>query len=112
VAADAALLERAIANVLDNAVSASPPDQPVRVEAFTISGRVDLCVIDRGGGIPREHREEIFQPFQRLADHGTGVGLGLAITRGFVTAMNGELSIDDTPGGGVTLVISLPEAAS
>jgi two-component system sensor histidine kinase KdpD len=52
----------------------------------------------------------VFQPFQRLVDHGSGVGLGLAIARGFVTAMGGALTIDDTPGGGVTMVIGLPEA--
>ena len=52
----------------------------------------------------------MFQPFQRLVDHGTGVGLGLAIARGFVEAMGGELTIDDTPGGGTTMIISLVEA--
>jgi two-component system sensor histidine kinase KdpD len=50
----------------------------------------------------------VFQPFQRLADHGTGVGLGLAIARGFIDATGGELTIEDTPGGGVTMVVSLP----
>jgi two-component system, OmpR family, sensor histidine kinase KdpD len=111
VTADPALLERAVANLVNNAVSVCPVDQPVRVEAGAIAGHVDLRIIDRGPGIRSTDRERIFQPFQRLVDHGTGVGLGLAIARGFIDAMGGELLIDDTPGGGVTMVISLPAAS-
>jgi two-component system sensor histidine kinase KdpD len=111
VAADPALLERALANLLDNATSASPPDRPARIEAGAVAGRVDTRIIDHGPGIPRNARERVFQPFQRLVDHGTGVGLGLAIARGFVDAMGGELALEDTPGGGVTMVVSLPEAS-
>jgi two-component system sensor histidine kinase KdpD len=110
VAADPALLERVLANLLDNAVGSSPPDRPVRIEAGAIAGRVDTRIVDQGPGIPRQDRDRVFQPFQRLVDHGAGVGLGLAIARGFVEAMGGELSIEDTPGGGVTMVVSLPEA--
>ena len=76
-------------------------------------GRVDIRVIDRGPGIRPIDRELVFQPFQRVVDHradGSGVGLGLAIARGFVEAMGGELTIDDTPGGGVTMVVGLPLA--
>jgi two-component system sensor histidine kinase KdpD len=109
-AADPALLERALANLLDNATSASPPDRPARIEAGAVAGRVDIRIIDHGPGIPRLERERVFQPFQRLVDHGTGTGLGLAIARGFITAMGGELALEDTPGGGVTMVVSLPEA--
>jgi len=109
-AADAALLERAIANLIDNAVAVSPPGKPVRIQAGAIAGRIDTRVIDQGPGIPREERERVFQPFQRLVDHGTGVGLGLAIARGFVEAMGGDLTLEDTPGGGITMVVSLPEA--
>jgi two-component system sensor histidine kinase KdpD len=111
VLADAALLERAVANLVDNAVSASPADSGVRIEAGAIAGRVDLRIVDRGPGIPPADRERVFQPFQRLVDHGSGVGLGLAIARGLVTAMGGELTIEDTPGGGVTMVISLLEVS-
>ena len=111
VVADPALLERALANLLDNAASASPPDRPARIEAGDVAGRVDVRVIDHGPGIPRQDRERVFQPFQRLVDHGTGVGLGLAIARGFVDAIGGELALEDTPGGGVTMVVSLPQAA-
>ncbi len=76
--------------------------------------RVDIRVIDRGPGIRPADRELVFQPFQRLVDHradGAGVGLGLAIARGFVEAMGGELAIEDTPGGGVTMVVGLPARA-
>jgi len=107
---DAALLERAVANLVDNAVRHSPSDRPVRVEAGAVAGRVDLRVVDRGPGIPLAQRDVIFQPFQRLGDAGadTGVGLGLAVARGFVEAVGGEISVEDTPGGGLTMVISLP----
>jgi two-component system sensor histidine kinase KdpD len=110
VLADPALLERALANLVDNAVSASPPDGRVRVEAAAVRDRVTLVVVDQGPGIADDERERVFRPFQRLVDHGGGVGLGLAIARGFVTAMDGELAIEDTPGGGTTMVVSLPVA--
>jgi two-component system, OmpR family, sensor histidine kinase KdpD len=110
VRADAALLERAIANVVANALQASPPDRPVRIFAGASAERVELTIVDNGPGIPRSKREEVFQPFQRLGDNpqGTGVGLGLAVARGFVEAMDGELTLDDTPGGGATVAISVP----
>ena len=111
--ADAALLERAIANVVENAIAWSPPDAHVRVEACVAQDRVDLRVVDRGPGIPPAEREDVFRPFQRLGDrsNGSGVGLGLAVARGFVEAMGGEIVVDDTPGGGVTMVISMPAAS-
>jgi two-component system, OmpR family, sensor histidine kinase KdpD len=107
--ADAALLERAIANVVDNALAWSPPDESVRVEAGAIAGRVDLRVVDRGPGIPADQRERVFLPFQRLGDqsNGTGTGLGLAVARGFVEAMGGTIMVEDTPGGGLTMVVGL-----
>jgi two-component system, OmpR family, sensor histidine kinase KdpD len=109
---DAALLERAVANVIGNAVAFTPSGQRVRVEAGAFADRLDLRVVDRGAGIPRSDRERVFQPFQRLGDRhrGGGVGLGLAVTRGFVNAMGGTVEIDDTPGGGTTVVITLPVA--
>jgi two-component system sensor histidine kinase KdpD len=112
VRADAALLERAIANVVENAIAWSPPAAAVRVEACVAQERVDLHVVDRGPGIPSSQREDVFRPFQRLGDrsNGSGVGLGLAVARGFVEAMGGELLVEDTPGSGVTMVISLPAA--
>jgi len=107
---DPALLERAIANVIDNALSYSPPEQPVRVEAAVVGDRLVLRVIDRGPGIQPADRERVFQPFQRFGDAGarTGVGLGLAVARGFTEAVGGEIRVDDTPGGGATIVFSFP----
>ena len=119
VSADPALLERAVANLIDNAVTHSDDGTTVRVEAGAVAGRVDVRVVDQGRGIPERDREKVFLPFQRLGDsqpdtgrHATGVGLGLAVAKGFVEAMGGELVLEDTPGGGVTMVISLIVAAS
>ncbi|MEO6317211.1 MAG: DUF4118 domain-containing protein [Acidimicrobiales bacterium] len=110
VQADPALLERAVANLTANAITASGPGRRVRLEAGAIARRVDLRIVDRGPGIPVAERSRIFEPFQRLGDSGSGVGLGLAVAKGFVEAMGGELTVEDTPGGGVTMVVGLPEA--
>ena len=111
VEADPALLERIVANLVDNAITHSASTCPVRVEAGIVGTRVLLRVIDRGKGIRPEDRERVFQPFQRLDDAaprgGAGVGLGLAVARGFTRAMRGELTIDDTPGGGTTMIVEL-----
>ena len=111
---DAALVERAVANVVDNAVRHSTGEYPVRIEAGVIGERVDLRIVDRGRGIPRAHRARLFQPFQRLGDtdSSTGIGLGLAVSKGFVEAVRGEILVEDTPGGGITMVLSLPVATS
>jgi two-component system, OmpR family, sensor histidine kinase KdpD len=109
--ADPALLERAVANLIENAVAWAGDALPVRVEAGAVGDRVDLRVVDRGPGVPPDQRDQIFQPFQRLGDRGgsgAGVGLGLAVARGFVEAMGGQIAAEDTPGGGLTMVISLP----
>ena len=113
VEADPALLERVVANVVANAVAWSPAGVPARVEAGEVGGRVHLRVIDRGPGIAAEDRAKVFEPFQRLGDRSSlaGVGLGLAVSRGFVQAVGGDLRLDDTPGGGLTVVIDLPEAS-
>jgi two-component system, OmpR family, sensor histidine kinase KdpD len=117
VAADAALLERALANLIANSARVSPPGTPPRVTAGEVgagpSHRIDICVIDSGPGIKPADRELVFQPFQQLGDHDAnagGVGLGLAIARGFVESMGGELVVEDTPGGGTTMIVSLPIA--
>ena len=111
--ADPVLLERAVANLVANAVAWSPPSSVVRVGAGAVGGgRVHLFVADHGPGIPLDQRALVFEPFQRLGDQpkGTGVGLGLALSKGFVTAMGGTLTIDDTPGGGCTMIIDLAES--
>lgn len=109
VQADPALLERVIANLVSNAIAASDRDGRVRIEAGSVAGRVDLRIVDQGPGIPVEARERIFEPFQRVGDVGGGVGLGLAVAAGFTKVMGGELTVEDTPGGGVTMVVGLPE---
>jgi two-component system sensor histidine kinase KdpD len=112
VLADPGLLERAFANVIQNAVRFSPPDRPPRVTAGAIDGYVHVRIVDRGPGVPREQRERLFMPFQRLGDSGQdeGVGLGLAVAKGFVEAMGGEVEVEDTPGGGLTVVARLRAA--
>jgi two-component system sensor histidine kinase KdpD len=113
VQADPTLLERAVANIVANALAWSPPTHVVRIEAAPISDRVHLRVIDRGPGVSTADRERVFQPFQRLGDRSNqaGVGLGLAVARGFVHVMGGGLLLEDTPGGGLTVVFDLPVAA-
>lgn len=112
VLADDGLLERALANLLANALAWSPPDHAVRVDAHVSAGRVVLRLADRGPGIPADARAAVFQPFQRLGDRSrqAGVGLGLAVAKGFVDAMGGDLELDDTPGGGLSVFVSLPKA--
>ena len=109
---DAALLERVVANLVENALAWSPVGSVVTVSAGMVAGRVDLRIVDRGPGIAVADRELVFQPFQRLGDkgRGTGVGLGLAVARGFLDAMGNELVIEDTPGGGTTMSIALKVA--
>jgi two-component system sensor histidine kinase KdpD len=110
--ADAGLLDRVVTNLLANARAASPPGAVVTVRGTAApAGRVRLAVIDHGRGIPRAVRDAAFAPFQRLDDHtGAGLGLGLAIARGFTEAQGGTLTPTDTPGGGLTMTISLPAA--
>ena len=85
---------------------------PVRVVAGAVDGGVDLRVVDRGPGVSRDERDRMFVPFQRLGDspQGAGVGLGLAVARGFVEAMGGVVEVEDTPGGGLTMVFRLQAA--
>ena len=103
--ADAALLERVIANVAHNAARLSPPGMPVRITAEVVDDAVELCVIDRGPGIPIDKRHAIFEPFQRLGDsqRSPGVGLGLAVAQGFLRAMDATIAIEETTGGGTTM---------
>ncbi|HUC32627.1 MAG TPA: ATP-binding protein, partial [Ilumatobacteraceae bacterium] len=114
VVADPALLERALANVVSNAVEFSPENDRVRITAHVqrsdVATSVQLCVIDHGPGIQPKDRAMVVQPFHRLSDdrRHTGVGLGLAIADGLSTAMGGTLELCDTPHGGLTVVLSLP----
>ena len=109
VQADAGQLERAIANVLDNAARFAG-DQPVSVRARAASKQVLLRVGDRGPGIAREELERIFEPFHSPGE-GSGTGLGLAIARGFLEANGGRIRAESLPGQGTTIVLSLPVPA-
>jgi len=106
---DPVLVERVVANLVDNALLHGA-GKAVRVEAGRVADWVDLRVIDHGPGIRPADRDLVFLPFQRLgdSDNRTGVGLGLAVSRGFVEAVGGQLDLEDTPGGGCTLVVRLP----
>lgn len=108
--ADAALLERVLANVVENAHKHAA-GSAVRVDATATRDRVVVRVVDGGPGVPPQRRDRMFEPFQRLGDvpRGTGVGLGLAVARGLTEAMGGTVEAEDTPGGGLTLVIELPQ---
>ncbi|MFG3026047.1 ATP-binding protein [Streptomyces sp. NPDC048254] len=110
--ADPPLLERVIANLVGNAARYSPPGKRVLVTASALAGRAELRIIDRGPGLPANGRDRLFEPFQRLGDtdNTTGLGLGLALARGLTEAMDGTLTPEDTPGGGLTMVVSLPLA--
>ncbi|WP_084724673.1 sensor histidine kinase [Streptacidiphilus melanogenes] len=112
VVVDGPLLERVVANLVGNALRHAS-GHPVLLSASALGDRVELRVVDRGPGLPESNREEMFQPFQRLGDNdnSTGVGLGLALARGLTEAMGGTLQPEDTPGGGLTMVVSLPAAA-
>jgi two-component system sensor histidine kinase KdpD len=111
VMADSGLLERVLANLVDNALRYAP-DSPVRVTAGQVGDRVLIAVVDEGPGIPRGTEDQLFAPFQRLGDHDNsiGVGLGLSVAHGFVEAMSGTIAAIDTPGGGLTVEIDLAAA--
>jgi two-component system sensor histidine kinase KdpD len=109
VRADAAQLERAIANVLDNATRYSA-GEPVSVRARATANQLLLRVGDRGPGVAREDLERIFEPFHSPGE-GSGTGLGLAIARGFLEANGGRIRAESLPGQGTTIVLSLPVPA-
>jgi two-component system sensor histidine kinase KdpD len=108
--ADPGLLERVLVNLVANAVRFNPPGRPVLVSASSLGDVVEIRVVDHGPGIPAADRERVFQAFQRLGDHDnhTGVGLGLAVARGLAEAMGGTVTPEDTPGGGLTMVLAMP----
>ena len=109
VLADGPLLERVVANLVANALRYSG-GVPVMVTASALGNQVEVRVVDHGPGLPPGDRDRVFMPFQRLGDtdNESGVGLGLALSRGLAEAMGGTLSPEDTPGGGLTMVLTLP----
>ncbi|HEX7660103.1 MAG TPA: DUF4118 domain-containing protein [Pseudonocardiaceae bacterium] len=129
VLADAGLLERVVANVIDNAVrhglrpvhagtgpahagtGPAAGEPAIAVRASALGTHAELRVVDHGPGLPKGTADTVFAPFQRLAgdrDTGVGLGLGLSVAKGFMDAMGGTITAEDTPGGGLTVVISLP----
>ncbi|MBB4966628.1 sensor histidine kinase KdpD [Saccharothrix violaceirubra] len=119
VLADAGLLERVVANVVDNALRHGRSRGPradgepgIAVRASAHGSRAELRVVDHGPGVPKDTAAAVFAPFQRLGDRDAtpGVGLGLSVAKGFVDAMGGSITAEDTPGGGLTIVVSLPTA--
>jgi K+-sensing histidine kinase KdpD len=108
--ADPALLERVLVNLISNALRYTPAGESVLVTASALGNSVEIRVIDRGPGIPEDERDRVFEPFQRLGDRDnhSGVGLGLALSRGLAEAMGGGILPDETPGGGVTMILTLP----
>lgn len=114
VLADPALLDRVLANLLGNAVEFAPPGTRVRIHAHARGTDVHVYVVDHGPGIRPRDRSTVLQPFHRLSDStsNSGVGLGLAIAEGLTAAMGGELELRDTPGGGLTVLVSLPAATA
>ena len=112
VLADPGLLERVLANLFSNALHHSPPARPPVLQAHRLDDTVVLEVIDYGAGVPDGLKTEIFEPFRRFDDRKVGVGLGLAVAKGFTEAMGGAIVAADTPGGGLTVRVTLPVASA
>jgi two-component system sensor histidine kinase KdpD len=111
---DPLFMERVIANLTANALRYSPSGSPPLLTASARGGRVILRVVDYGPGVPEADRGRIFAAFQRLGDarSAIGVGLGLTVSRGLTEAMGGTLNPEETPGGGLTMAVSLPAASA
>jgi signal transduction histidine kinase len=112
VRADPGLLERVLANLFSNALRHSPPDLRPMLRAREDGDRVVVDVVDHGSGVPAGLKERIFEPFARLEERTPGVGLGLAVAKGFAEAMGGTIVAVDTPGGGLTVRVTLPAVVS
>lgn len=108
---DVGLLERVLANLIENA-GKHAPESPIEIDALPMDDRLVIRVIDHGPGVARDAVERIFQPFQRLGDapDGMGVGLGLAVARGLTEAMGGTIEVSETPAGGLTVGVGLAVA--
>jgi two-component system sensor histidine kinase KdpD len=110
VMADPAIMERVVANLAANGLRYAPDGSSVLLTASACGDQVELCVVDHGPGVPEADRERMFVPFQQLHDTSGGVGLGLTVSRGLTEAMGGRLEPGGTPGGGLTMTISVPAA--
>lgn len=106
---DPGLFERVVANVVSNAVRHSPPGTKVLFTASAARDSVELRVADAGPGVPDDRKATMFEPFQRLDDTSTGgLGLGLAVASGLASAVGARVTAEDTPGGGLTMVLTVP----
>ncbi|HEY3881096.1 MAG TPA: DUF4118 domain-containing protein [Trebonia sp.] len=112
VRADPGLLERVLANLFSNALRHSPPDLRPMLRASEDGPWVMLDVVDHGSGVPAALKERIFEPFARFDERAPGVGLGLAVAKGFAEAMGGTVAAVDTPGGGLTIRVTMPALVS
>lgn len=124
VTTDAGLLERALANVVENADRYAPAGSPILITAALVrpddqtpdggSGRIEIRVVDHGPGVPEDSKERMFDSFQQVGDRrrSGGLGLGLAVARGFTETVGGTLHAEDTAGGGLTMVVSIPVGES
>ncbi|MCH8611537.1 sensor histidine kinase [Arsenicicoccus dermatophilus] len=112
VQADPGLLDRVLGNIVENALRHQPRGGEVLLTTSAMRDQVEIRVVDHGPGIAPGDQDRVFRPFQRLGDApaGDGVGLGLAVARGLAEAMDGSVVAEDTPGGGLTMVVSLPIA--
>jgi two-component system sensor histidine kinase KdpD len=112
--ADPGLLERVLANVVGNALKFSPPQCRIGITAQRLGDHVALIVVDHGPGVAGDAGDEMFVPFRQMGDRrqSGGVGLGLAVARGFVEAMSGDIVASATPGGGLTMTVRLPAAVA
>lgn len=118
VSTDAGLLERVVANVASNAVRHSPADRPARIAVKVLPDAVVVLVVDHGEGVAPEDRERMFEPFERVGAERTGgphraggMGLGLAVARGLADAVGARLGVEETPGGGLTMAITVPRGS-
>jgi two-component system sensor histidine kinase KdpD len=113
VRADAGLLDRVLANICDNALKYTPADAAISIDAVRGNGTVTLRIADCGPGVRHLDPDGLFAPFQRFGDvpRLDGVGLGLAVAKGFTEAMGGTITAEETPGGGLTFVIDFPAGA-
>jgi two-component system sensor histidine kinase KdpD len=110
VRADAHQIERALVNLIENALKYSPPSEPVHVQVSTTPTDVLVRIVDRGPGVAAGDRERIFTAFQRGGQDGSGAGLGLAIARGFAEANGGRVWAESRAGQGAAFVLELPAA--
>ncbi|MDP9150982.1 MAG: DUF4118 domain-containing protein [Myxococcota bacterium] len=105
---DATLIEQVLVNLIENAVKYTPPQTPITIAARRVQGGVEIAVCDRGDGVPPGQEERIFEKFQRAAQTASGMGLGLTICRGIVTAHEGTIWCEQREGGGASFRFVLP----